>query len=732
MSKPKWIWLEKSRRNEWVAFKNVLVLDEKPETTEVIIACDSKYWLWINEELVVWEGQLKRGPNRRDSYCDKVDLTKHLKIGKNIISVLVWYFGKHGFHHLDSGHGGLYIESLNKLVDINTDKRWKVKKCNAYLEDQEPYPNYRLSESNVIFDARRNDMEAWTKNEFDFQTWDSAHEYGFSPNKIWGELQERMIPLWKISELRDYENNKELNLPFITQEDTLLVCKLPSNIQIAPYLKVESEENKKIVFYTDTYITNEEGDSVRCEYITKAGVQSHQFYAWFNGHYVNIQVPKGVKVLELKYRETGYDCKLLNNIETNIEIVNKYFKKAQRTMYVSMRDCLFDPDRERAQWWGDIVVEIVQLFALLDRNADKIIEKGIKELIDWQHHDGVLVAPIPIGGREYEQEFELPQQMLATISTYGIWKYFMYTGDKAIIEYSYQGAKRYLELFNLQENGLVEHRVGSWDWADWGENIDLEVLDNVWYYLALKAVYQMAEVVGSYQDFAYFQTRIKSIESNFNQVFWNGKEYRGPTYLDIVDDRAQALAVVSGLAEKGYYPFIKDILLKSKNASPYLEKYVIEALYYMGYSGLALMRFSERYQDMINDETCDTLYEVWEKGWGGFNHAWSGGVVAVFVENALGLQPAKPGWEEISFSPQLAEFDYFNFTMVTVKGDIKVQYRKNNASLEYLIENQTKSPIKFILNNPGIKDIFINKERNKISASYLLPDTEKIEIKIFF
>jgi hypothetical protein len=37
-------------------------LDQKPQNALVQIAADSKYWLWINGELAVFEGGVKRGP----------------------------------------------------------------------------------------------------------------------------------------------------------------------------------------------------------------------------------------------------------------------------------------------------------------------------------------------------------------------------------------------------------------------------------------------------------------------------------------------------------------------------------------------------------------------------------------------------------------------------------------------------------------------------------------------
>ena len=89
--------------NQWICYRKTIHLAEAPTQAMARIAVDSKYWLWINGELVVFEGQLKRGPTPNDTYFDRVDLTKHLRQGDNTIAVLVWYFGKDGFSHKSSG-----------------------------------------------------------------------------------------------------------------------------------------------------------------------------------------------------------------------------------------------------------------------------------------------------------------------------------------------------------------------------------------------------------------------------------------------------------------------------------------------------------------------------------------------------------------------------------------------------------------------------------------------------
>lgn len=45
----------------WWCFRNTVTLDEQPRSLELRLAADTKYWLWVNDELQVSEGGLKRG-----------------------------------------------------------------------------------------------------------------------------------------------------------------------------------------------------------------------------------------------------------------------------------------------------------------------------------------------------------------------------------------------------------------------------------------------------------------------------------------------------------------------------------------------------------------------------------------------------------------------------------------------------------------------------------------------
>ncbi len=461
----------------------MVALDTTPRKAIARIAVDSKYWLWINGEQVVFEGQLKRGPTPNDTYYDEVDLAPYLEKGDNTIALLVWYFGKDGFSHISSRTPGLVFDAEIDGEALLSDASWKACIHPAFSTAPGEAPNKRLSESNLRFDAQK-DLNGWQLPGFDDSAWSSANEYGNPPCAPWNQLVLRPIPLWKDFGLQDYINSSEL--PSVSTGEKI-IAKLPYNAQVTPYLKVEGPAGKTIDIRMDNY-NGGSAPNIRAEYITRAGVQEYESPGWMNGHEMHYTIPAGFKILALKYRETGYNAEFTGTFECDDDFLNRYRQKALRTLYITMRDTYFDcPDRERAQWWGDAVNELGESFYALDPRANGLAKKGILELMNWQREDGTISSPIP---GTFNKEF--PMQMLNSVGYYGFWTYYLYSGDLDTIRTVYPRMKRYMDVWQLGDDGLVVPRRGGWSWGDWGANKDLPILFNGWFYLALKGQLNMA------------------------------------------------------------------------------------------------------------------------------------------------------------------------------------------------------------------------------------------------
>ncbi len=689
-----WIGQEKaSESNLWLCFRKTAELDAVPETAPVRIACDSKYWLWVNGEMVVFEGQVKRGPNPRDTYFDELDLAPHLRPGSNTIAVLLWYWGRPGFSHNSSGKAGLVIDG----GPFPTDQSWKVSRHPAYGGTGEPHPNFRLPEPNIRFDANE-DIGPWMMPDFDDSDWAAAAEFGVPPVAPWGHLHPRLIPLWSDTGLIDFENAAEL--PAIS-DGGVIVAKLPYNAQVTPYLKVESPAGHTIDLRTDNYIVTN-APTVRAEYVTRDGVQEYESFGWMNGHEVHYTIPKGVRILALKYRETGYDAEFAGSFQCDDPALNQLWEESRRTLHITMRDTYMDcPDRERAQWWGDAVNELGEAFYVYDaRNGPLLAKKGMLELVNWVRPDGSLYSPVPSTGhgpkpdtfvlkdfvKDGTWNYELPMQMLASVGWYGFWTYYWNTGDVETITRVYPTVRGYLDLWEQDANGLVIHRSGEWDWPDWGKNADVAILDNTWLHLALKGAVAMARVSGNEKDIPAYQEKMRAIENSFNGAFWQGDHYKSPAHEGEIDDRANAMAVVAGLARPDQYPAIRRVLDERRHASPYMEKYVLEALFLMDAPGQAMERMKSRYKVMLEDNYT-TLYENFisdpqQGGKGTYNHAWSGGPLTMLSQYAAGIAPTEPAWKAFDVRPQPGPLKSMDSVVPTPHGDITFSFRREGQGLK--------------------------------------------------
>ncbi len=604
-------------------------------------------------------------PYPNDTYYDEVDLKPFLKVGENTIAVLVWYWGKDGFGHKSSGKPGLLFELKADGQTIISNSSWKTKRHAAYGNSAPPHPNYRLPEQNIRYDARI-DNEDWIQPRYNDAAWQPATVIAKAGEAPWNALWKRPIPQWHNSGLVEYANKREGNTGRIAM-------KLPKNITVTPYFKIDAPAGLLIDVRTDNY--NGGGSpNVRTEYVTKAGVQDFESPAYFNGHEVIYSFPKGVKVLDLRYRETKYNTGHVGYFKSNDTFLNKLWQMSTTTLNLNMRDGIYDcPDRERAQWWGDVVINLEEMFYSCDAKAVPLIAKSISNLLEWQKPDGVLFSPIPAGNWDKE----LPAQMLASVGKYGIWKYIVHSGDTAMIRYAYPFIKKYMGLWQLGDDGLVQHRAGGWDWHDWGDKIDVPLLDNAWYYMALESCYNMAVHLGLKEDAAAYQQQMQTLKVAFQKSFWKGNRFVSDEYKFFADDRGNGLAVCAGLVSGGQWTMMKPVLDTTFHAGPYLEKYVLESYFIMNDAEAGLKRMKHRYNEMVNHPTITTLWEGWEIGsatYGGgtYNHGWTGGPLSLLSGYAAGIRAEDLGYKTYSIKPQLGGLKTVSAGALTAKGFIKM------------------------------------------------------------
>jgi len=633
-----WIGPAASYTNLWLCYRKTFTLPSQPASAIARIAVDSKYWLWVNGQMAVREGELKRDVNTNDTRYDQIDLAPFLQAGSNTIAVLQWYFGKTGFSHLSSGRAGFLFEMNADGTWVRSDTTWRMVTNIAFqLATIVSQPNVRISEASLRYDARL-DLGDWTSPDYDDSGWSTPIDWGPVGGPPWGKFWLRSLPFWQELPLQDFASTN-----ISGSNPSVWTCYLPVNEQFTPWLDVSNASGGQIITIVPDTVANtaSPGD----EYVTRSGRQSFEFPGWISGNLVQFTMPAGVTVYGLKFRPHLYDTQHYGSFDCDDPFFNTLWDKAANTIAVNMQD-VWGESRERANWIGDTSLILGQVPYVFGPLAELLSRKCLLTLVRWQRPDQTMFAPAPANYKE------LPVQVLAAVGEYGAMRYYRNTGDLALLQQCYPAIKIYLlSVWQTNSLGLVVHRTGQWDWEDWGDNIDPPLLDNTWYLLALDAAAEIAPLVGQSNDAALYLSRAQGIRNQFNASFWTGSGYRSSTYAGQTDERGNAMAVLAGLTSPNQSAAIRTVLINNQNCSPYMEKYVLEALFKLGYPDDALARMRSRYSAMVSNSV-STLWELFPAT-GGFNHGWSSGPLGLLDEDVVGIAPTSPGLATFDVRPAL-------------------------------------------------------------------------------
>ncbi|MEI7899295.1 MAG: discoidin domain-containing protein [bacterium] len=472
-----------------------------------------------------------------------------------------------------------------------------------------------------------------------------------------GDLANASTNVIKDYGLRKYVHVSK-DLPHAETNAWRLVCTIPYNCHFQPWIHVESPEGKVIQFNSSnplvTYLTPTETAT------TREGDQTIEAQKWVSGEGAIYTVPAGVTVKAVQYRETGYDTTFAGSFECNDSDYNILWRKAARTAYVCMREWFFDcPDRERVGFWGDGTPELNQCFYVFDPKAHGLAKR--------------LVL------RKLEPKF-YPGQHLEFLGEYGLWFYYLQTGDIDSIRSVYDQTKTF--LFDTYQFGNPR------TWFDWGKEVkDTAVIETCFVYIDLQTLKKMAQVTGHEADIAAIDAKLEGIKSSFDTTYWKGGYYMS-SQVSQPDDRANAMAVNAGLADPSKWAAIYDnVLTKKTYASCFFDRWVFEALCVMGKEDYALLRMYERYKTMI---PCSftTLWEHYDRWWASridafdagssLNHGWN--PPAIFLSQTIaGVSPEAPGWARYHVLPKEAFLTAIKVVVPSIKGTITVDMKKTAA-----------------------------------------------------
>lgn len=686
-----WIWQKEqfTEANSWMAFRKEINLADVSGQTTAYISADTKYWLWINGEMVVFEGGYTGGPSpvkpsprvdffsiASNKYYDQVDISSYLREGDNTIAALVWYYGDEGQKgtHISSRKGGFIFQAQVGEQLVVSDDSWKVNYHPAYDKKVTKKSPYRVAAWNIKYDARL-DMkdwsdQAWYQPDYDDSKWKSVKTIRKPPLAPYFDLFPSEIPILKDYGLANCTNYPASKFPFIA-DGKKIKCKLDFNKNFTPYFDIEAPAGKQIHIKSNMRL-----NTIETFYTTKQGRQQFESYSWLNGRIIEYTIPKGVKVHGLKYRWTGVGS-TPGHFESDDAWLTRIWQMAENTLYICARDNFMDtPDRERGLWIGDVADQASYLFYSMDKPGRDLLKKAIKVTMAFSDLESGIFAGLGPGRFR-----ELPAQSLQFIEQ-AIWHYYYNTGDLETLAFAYPYVHKYLTLWGLKDNGLATFRTGAWKWTDWGpqDTIDYDVIQNALYYSALVSARKMAVAIGDKTYIPFYDRRINSIKKAYQQQYWqDGYFSSNPTKFK--DDRANAIAIIFGLAEPHQYQAIVDnVLIPNHFASPHFEWMVYNAMAIAGRHDDALARMKVRYAEQVNNSALSTLAEYLPRG-GTENHAWNA-PSTVLSQHIAGIEPTSVAWQTYQIMPNMAHMTRVQQRVPSVQGDIDFTIKRTNQQLE--------------------------------------------------
>ena len=672
-----WIWTESCAEDSYVAFRKTFTLEQAVPTATAFISAADKYVLWVNGELVVLDGSLKRGPTPYDSYYDTVELT-NLKQGENTIALLVAFNGRSGDGSIvpvlvdeegdEYTQAGLIFELDAGGTTICSDSSWKAARHTGYknrVTAGADYPGYSqssmLAERNVYFDAR-DDLGDFMAEGYNDSEWEDATPVSKAGDLPFGDLYSAMIQPIRFQDIVDFSNSADYVGTPLTQ-DTTLVLDLPGNIQFTPYFELEAPAGKKLTFYTDTYTDKQELPNFKDTYVTAEGTQRYENYPWRSGSKLIIEAEAGVTFTRLGYRASGFNGEQAGSFTSSDPGLDQLWQESLNTLAICMRDTYMDcPERERGPYMGDASNEIDAALYSYDQGGLDLTKKAILACVAWTGADGAIPSRAPSVKPQ-----EIPNQSLIFMTS--VYHYWLHSGDRETAEAYCNAFLNYLRLVEM-ENGLPVYRDGSWTWDDWGDRIDTRLLQTGIYYYALNVTKSLADDLGITEGTEFLAERMDSMRENWRAVYYTEEGFKSPDS-KYVDDRANAMLALSGLAGEEDWPLITDVIMSTYQASPFIEKYVLEALCAMGRVDLALQRMRDRYAPMLKDEY-DTLWETFDGETGTVNHGWTAAPLYILSKYAAGIRPTQAGFEAYEIAPG-NELDSFHCTVWTPKGEITAE-----------------------------------------------------------
>ncbi len=651
-------WIKSAPHQIHTLYRKKFTVDSPPVSAELFITADDYFKLYLNEEYI-FEGPTTGYPFAYPFY--KYDLTPFIKIGANIIAIHTYYRGLVNRVCVSGDNrSGLILKLIitypdGKQTEILSDTTWKCLPLEAFITTETTGYKTQFLENM--------DMQKYPKNwqhiEYDDNHWThpeiGKNDYHF--------VQLPVKPL-EVKEVFPIHQRKTIsgNLLFDFGREvvgyTRIKTKGEKGQKITVYHAEELDKNGNVRWqmrancnYKETVILSGEED------ITP-------FFEYRAFRYIELEnAPETVSVW-VEERHYPFDPTKVLFYSSNQELTQIWNICQLGVQLCSQEGFLDCPSREKGQYLGDAVITSRSFLWLTGDTS--LTQKSLTDFYLSTKIDPGILAVAPSGFIQEFAEYSLQYPLM-------LWEYYRHSGDKEFLKaMATECLPPLLNYFAQFENEatLLKSTGSKPILIDWPKNLrdnfDYEFAQdkpnavvNAFYYGAITQTLEIFKELGI--ENSELTEKSKRIWNNYQKTFLDPEKklYKDAPGSGHYSLHSNALPLFFGLVqdEEVKANIFSQIEQKGLSCGVYIASYVIEACFKEGHPELAwnLLTNDTEYswKEMLRNGATSCL-EVWKpemKVNMSWCHAWSSCPIYLISEYVLGIKPAKPGWEEIFFSP---------------------------------------------------------------------------------
>ena len=462
--KSKWIWpTPDAAADEYAEF--IEETDFYGRKAELYISSDSNYTVYINGTLAAF-GQYADFPYKK--VYDKIDISRYMRQGKNVIAFRVWYYGVETSSTYYPGHAGLLYEiRFDGVPSLYSSERTPSRLSPSFVPHKCKWITPQLGIS-FEYDAKKADawMFAMPSEDYPFG---SSELIEISPDMrprtcLPTELGvthfarevvgEGIAPMSKYGRIFDLgcEAVGFICLEFKTESDS------PLTVAFGEHL-CDGHVRRNIEMRDFSYIYH----PIKSE--TNYYMNAHRR---FGCRYVELITDEPLTDVKVSLRSVVYPTERLEYPETLTATEAKIYDACVYTLECCMHEHYEDcPWREQALYTMD---SRNQMLAGYYAFGETLFPKANLELIaEDDRPDGLLSICYPI-----KRDSAIPSFSLHFVTECE--EYLKYSGDSEFILSIYPKIERTLGTFikRLDENGLARpfSESGMWNFYEWSDGLE--------------------------------------------------------------------------------------------------------------------------------------------------------------------------------------------------------------------------------------------------------------------